>query len=122
MKSIPSIFLILIAAVGVSILSTGCAGFGFVEGAEKTLQSASATMDTYITFADRHRDTLGSDALKVAEEIRVNGPRYVSDAFDALQKYKETRDDADKSDFLAARDTVLDLLQRAATYLSPAEN
>lgn len=119
MKNLIQSILCLIAAVAVGISSTGCASLGFVEAAEKTLQSASITMDTYIAFADRHRDTLGDDALAVAEEIRTSGPRYVSDAFEALQNYKAVRSDANKGDFIAARDTLLDLLQRAAAHLTP---
>lgn len=121
MRRFKQLTLAIVATIGVALLNTGCKSVGFVEGAEKSLQSASHTMETYIDFADRHRDDLGSDALKIAEEIRTNGPKIALDAFNALQVYKESRDDTDKTRFIQIRDTLMDLISRASTYLSPSE-
>jgi hypothetical protein len=118
--------LILVGALGISAMSTGCTGLApgaepFVVRTEQTIASSFATVDTFVHWEEANRDSLPESVSAVADALRDDFPPAHNAALASLQVYKHSRSAEDKDQvtaWLATLRAMADQATKARTEIS----
>lgn len=104
-----------------ALIFSGCATLDsgadpIVVNAERTIEVARVTMDSFLRFEFNHRSKCPADVQAAAEAMRRNAPEWFRRAHRLKLAYKQNRGADNKADLL----TALSVLQTAASEAATA--